>query len=177
MHIIIGIITAIAGLIWALNSLQNAGVDLNAFNPFTWARRRKWEKQLGVKPMHGLRDSMEAAALLVVAVAVAEGEITRDTKMGILKLFEEEFGISRGRSLELFSASAYMLKDVLDMPSEVRHVLAPSKADYRQGHIEKLLTMMDKVAGFEGEVSRIQSEIIDAVKREFDLNIEQPANW
>ena len=34
MHIIIGVITAIAGFMWALHSLQNAGVDLNAFNPF-----------------------------------------------------------------------------------------------------------------------------------------------
>ncbi|MEX2962926.1 hypothetical protein [Microbulbifer sp. TYP-18] len=69
MHILIGIITAIAGLVWALNSLQNSGVNLNAFNPFMWLRRRKWEKSLGTKPMHALTDSMEVAALLVVAVA------------------------------------------------------------------------------------------------------------
>ena len=37
---LIGFITALAGLIWALHSLQNAGVNLNAFNPFYWARRR-----------------------------------------------------------------------------------------------------------------------------------------
>jgi len=177
MHILIAVITAIAGLLWALNSLQNAGVDLNAFNPFTWARRRKWEKRLGTKPMHALQDSMEAAALLVVAVARAEGEITRDTKMEILKLFEQEFGISRSRSLELFSASTYMLRDVLDIPAEVRHVLAPSKADYRQGHIEKLLGMMHRVATAEGEASPAQGDIINAVKREFDLDSEQPAHW
>lgn len=44
MHILIGLITAIAGLVWALHSLQNAGVNLNGFNPFYWMRRRKWEK-------------------------------------------------------------------------------------------------------------------------------------
>ncbi|WP_250460914.1 hypothetical protein [Microbulbifer litoralis] len=177
MHIIIGIITAIAGLLWALNSLQNAGVNLNAFNPFTWARRRKWEKKLGTKPMHGLTDSMDAAALLVVAVAKADGEITRDTKLEVLRLFEQEFGISRGRSLELFSASTYMLRDVLDMSAEVRHVLAPSKADYRQSHIDKLLDMMHRVADFEAEATQAQLGLIDAVKREFDLNAGQAANW
>lgn len=177
MHIIIAVITAIAGLIWALNSLQNAGVDLNAFNPFTWARRRKWEKKLGVKPMHALRDSMEAAALLVVAMAKEDGEITRDTKMEILQLFEQELGITRKRSLELFSSSTYMLRDVLDMSAEVRHVLAPSKDDYQNSHIEKLLKMMQQVAGFEGEVSQGQADIIDAVKKEFRLDVEQPAHW
>ena len=60
MHIIIGLITAIAGFIWALHSLQNAGFDLNALNPFTWARRRKWEMQLGTKPMHALTDSIRS---------------------------------------------------------------------------------------------------------------------
>lgn len=177
MHIIIGIITAIAGLAWALNSLQNAGVDLNAFNPFTWARRRKWEKKLGTKPMHGLTDSMESAALLVVAVAKADGEITRDTKLEVLRLFGQEFGINRARSLELFSSSTYILRDVLDMSDEVRHVLAPSKADYQRSHIDKLLDMMRKVADFEAEATRVQLGLIDAVKREFDLNTEQPANW
>lgn len=177
MHIIIAVITAIASLLWALNRLQNAGVDLNAFNPFTWIRRLKWERKLGVKPLHALQDSMEAAALLVVSVAMVDGEITRDTKMEILKTFEEEFGISRKRSLELFSSSTYMLRDVLDMPSEVRHVLAPSKADYQPGHIDKLLNMMQKVAEFEGAVSEVQRGIIDAVKREFDVDKEQPASW
>lgn len=80
MHIIIATISAIAGLLWALNHLQNSGVALNSFNPFLWARRRKWAKQLGAKPMYGLTDSMEAAALLVVAVAKEHGDITRDTK-------------------------------------------------------------------------------------------------
>lgn len=177
MHIVIAIITAVAGLIWALNSLQNAGVDLNAFNPFTWARRRKWEKQLGVKPMHALRDSMEAAALLVVAVAKADGDITRETKMEVLQIFEQEFGISRSRSLELFSASVHMLRDVLDMASEVRHILNPSKGDYRETHIEKLFSMMQRVATFEGDISKAQGDIIKAVKREFDMNAEQPAHW
>ena len=103
MHILIGLITAVAGLIWALHSLQNAGVNLNAFNPFTWMRRRKWEKQLGIKPMHALTSSMDAAALLVVAVAKEHGDITRESKLEILSLFEKEFGVKRNRSIEMYS--------------------------------------------------------------------------
>ncbi|MCV6615118.1 MAG: hypothetical protein OIF35_09090, partial [Cellvibrionaceae bacterium] len=150
MHIIIGLITAIAGLIWALNSLQNAGVDLNAFNPFTWARRRKWEKRLGVKPLHALTESMDVAALLAVSVAKDEGEITRDTKLELLALFEKEFGIKRSRAIELFSASTYLLQDVINMPAEIRHVLKPSKESFTEAHIEKLISMMKFAASTEG---------------------------
>ena len=36
MHYVIGLITAVAAFLFALNRLQNAGLDLNALNPFLW---------------------------------------------------------------------------------------------------------------------------------------------
>ena len=176
MHILIGLITAIAGLIWALHSLQNAGVNLNAFNPFTWIRRRKWEKQLGTKPMHALTETMDAAALLVVSIAKEHGDITRDTKLEILSLFEQEFGIKRSKSIEMYSSSIYMLQDVLNMAEEVRHVLKPSKADFSQSHVDKLLAMLNKVAELE-ETTDGQKFIIQAVEEELQVNEEKPEKW
>ncbi|MDH5764575.1 MAG: phenylacetic acid degradation protein [Gammaproteobacteria bacterium] len=177
MHIVIGVITAIAGLIWALYSLQKAGVDLNSFNPFAWARRRRWENKLGIKPIHSLKDTMEAAALLVVSVVTCEGEITRDTKMDLIKIFEDDFGISNGKANELFTSSAFMLKDVMNMQLEVKHVLAPTKDDFEQSHIIKLLEMMEKAGNLENEASSQQQLIIEAVEKEFDFKSEKPKNW
>ena len=65
MHILIGILTAIAGLVWALYRLQNSGVNLNSFNPFFWFRRRKWEKNLHGKQLHRLDKPIDVAAALV----------------------------------------------------------------------------------------------------------------
>ncbi|TVZ37292.1 tellurite resistance protein TerB [Alteromonadaceae bacterium 2753L.S.0a.02] len=175
MHILIGIITAIAGLIWALHSLQNAGVDLNAFNPFTWARRRKWEKQLGTKPMHALTDTMEAAALLVVAVARQKGDITREVKQETLSLFQTEFGVNESRAAELFSASSHLITGVLDMALEVRHVLAPSKEDFQVTQVEKLLQMLRQIAALEGGANESQQRIIEAVRNE--LNPPEARSW
>lgn len=177
MHIIIGVITALAGFFWALHSLQNAGVDLNAFNPFTWMRRRKWAKKLGTKPMHALTDSMDAAALLVLAVAKAEGEITRETKMEILELFEREFGIKRNRSIELFSSSVYFLDGTMNMAAEVKHVLAPSKREFQPAQVKKLLDMLTAVASLEGGSSARQAAIIDAVGTEFEVKAEKATQW
>ena len=69
MHIIIAIVTAIAGLIWALIRLQNSGIDLNSFNPFYWARRRKWERQYTMKPIHNLQQPLDAAVVWLVGIA------------------------------------------------------------------------------------------------------------
>lgn len=177
MHILIGILSAAAGLVWALYRLHEAGVDLNAFNPFTWMRRKRWEKQFGTKPMHALTESMAAAALLVVAVAKEKGEITRDTKLEILSLFEKEFGIQQNKALDMFSDSTYMLQDVLDMAAEVRLVLMPSKNQFQESHISKLLTMLTDVANKEGEATPAQLAIIQAVKEALDVKKEKPENW
>lgn len=177
MHIVIGLITAIAGLIWALNSLQNAGFDLNSLNPFTWLRRRRWEKKFGTKPLHALTDSMEVAAVLVTSVAKVEGEITRETKMEILEIFEEEFGIKRNRSIELFSSSIYLLGDVLNMEEEVRHVVKPSKDTFTESHINKLISMLKRTAKLEGEPSEGQVRIMSSVEKEFLPKDEKPSKW
>lgn len=176
MHIVIGIITAVAGLIWALNSLQNAGVNLNAFNPFAWARRRRWEKQLGTKPMHGLTESMDAAALLVVAVAKEHGDITRETKMEILSMFENEFGVKRSKSIEMYSSSIYLIEGTLNMASEVRHILKPSKEKFTDSHIAKLLAMLNAAADLENTTEG-QRAIIKAVEHEFKINEVHPQKW
>ena len=176
MHILIGLITAVAGLIWALHSLQNAGVNLNAFNPFTWMRRRKWEKQLGIKPMHALTSSMDAAALLVVAMAKEHGDITRESKLEILSLFETEFGIKRSKSIEMYSSSVYMLQGALNMADEVRHILKPSKKDFGNNQVTKLLDMLNTVACLE-DTTEGQKAIIKAVEQELTLKAEQPEKW
>jgi len=177
MHIVIAVITAVAGLIWALNSLQRSGVDLNAFSPFTWLRRRKWEKKLGTKPIHALKDSMEAAALLMVAVAKEEGDITRDSKMEILDMFEEAFGLSRSKAISLFSSCTFMLKDEVHIVGEVTKILAPSKDDFDQSHVEKLIGMLNKVAAKEGRPSEAQAEIIHAVAKSLQGSDYAAENW
>lgn len=177
MHIVIGLITALAGLLWALNRLQNEGVDLNAFNPFLWMRRRNWEKQLGTKPMHGLTESMDAAALLLVSVACEDGVITREAKMEILNVFQQEFGLDRSSAISLFSSSNYMLKDVSNMPQEVRNVLKPCKDKFEQSHIDKLLAMLNNVASMEGPPTSGQLQIIEEVVVELKSGTEIASNW
>ena len=57
---LIALLGAIAGLIWAINSLEKAGLSLN---PFTWWRRFQWRQKHGVKPLYNLRDPAEVAAV------------------------------------------------------------------------------------------------------------------
>ena len=45
MHIVLGVLSAVAGLIWAIVALQRSGFDPASLNPFLWYRRSQWRKK------------------------------------------------------------------------------------------------------------------------------------
>lgn len=164
MHILITVITAIAGLVWALYRLQNSGVNLNAFNPFYWLRRRAWEKKLTTKPYHAFDRPLEAAALLIVGVAKAEGDISREMKAEILAEFTDTFQLSESDATELLASNVYFLKDIDALEHEVANVLKPVRAQFSAEQTSSLLNLLQKFAQSEGAVNRQQQAIIDAVR-------------
>ena len=69
MHYIIGLITALAGLLWALNSLQRSGFKLSSINPFAWHRRSQWSQKYGADPVTRVQDPLELVAVLLMGMA------------------------------------------------------------------------------------------------------------
>ena len=69
MHIIIGLLTTTAGLIWALHALQNSDFDLNSLNPFYYARRRKWQNTYGARAILNIDEPMTLGAVMILGVA------------------------------------------------------------------------------------------------------------
>ncbi|MDY6919710.1 MAG: phenylacetic acid degradation protein [Pseudomonadota bacterium] len=177
MHIIIGIITAIAGLVWALHSLQNSGVDINSFNPFTWARRRKWEKLYGAKPLYNLEKPMDAAGALIVGLIKQEGEVTREQKQGVIQLFERRFHLNEQEAAELFSASSHLIKDEMNIDQSVKNILSPSISKFDPDMISSLLDMMKSAAELEGSPTRDQNKIIDAVVAYANEALKPARRW
>lgn len=163
MHILIALISAIAGLLWALHSLQKSGVNLTGLNPFYWMRRRKWEQQYAAKPLHRLDNPMDAAAVLVVGVVKLEGDISREQKRELISLLENEFKISSDQATEMFGSCVYLLKDCLDLSAEVKNILAPAMSRFDAEKSESLLDMLRRAAALEGNTTEAQAELIEAV--------------
>jgi hypothetical protein len=151
MHIIIGVLTAAAGLIWALYRLQHSGVDLNAFNPFYWLRRRKWEKQLGTKALHRLE---------------------RELRKEVTALYEKEFQIPHTKALELFAASIHLLREAGNLEAEVRPILAPCKSKLTSEQIASLMSMLTRAADFEPHAKPTKERFIQCVERELEPQIK-----
>ncbi|MDC0598621.1 TerB family tellurite resistance protein [Gammaproteobacteria bacterium] len=174
MHILIGLLTAIASLIWALNRF---GVDVNSFNPFHWHRRNKWKKQFDTKPLHLLKKPIEAAAVLLIGTVNAEGLISREQKAEVMKVFTDEFQQDQSTATDLFVSGTFMLKDVIDVAAEVPHILAPNKEFFTQEQSQSLLKVLSRMASLEGEMTQAQKDIVDAVETELLREKIVPGKW
>ena len=174
MHILIALITAIGSLLWALSHF---GVDIHSLNPFNWHRRNKWRKAYEAKPLHTLQKPIEAATVLLVALLTSEGLVSREQKEELIKVFITEFQQTEDNAANYFGSALFLLKDSLDIVPEIPHILAPSKDSFSDEQISSLLSLMKRIALFEGSISDKQNEIISAVENELTKNISKPGAW
>jgi hypothetical protein len=178
MHIIIGIISAAAGLIWAINSLQRSGLDLNSFNPFYWARRRKWEKLRGANPLHSINQPIEAATVIIVGALKEIGEITTEQKNRLIEIFQSQLHLSEASSKEAFSSAIFMVKDLINFHQSIKNILAPTIDSFTPEQSQSLIKIVEEVIKLDGEPTETQSLIIKSLKSEFKrTNGELPVKW
>lgn len=178
MHIVISVLTALAGLIWALTMLHRSGVDLNSFNPFFWLRRRRWQKLHGTNPLYKLSSPIEVATVLVVALVKVEGEITREQKSSVLEIFTHEFHLSASQAGDAFSSSAFLLQNEMHIANSIKKIVDPCKNQFSPDQVSSLLSILNRVARLEGDASENQSELLAAITKAFGQTAEtQQSAW
>ena len=163
MHILIGAISALAGLIWAFVALQRAGLDLNSLNPFLWLRRARWKKKYCEKPIYTLDQPLDVAALLLLGVAKCEGEISAEQKSEITAIYENEFHLDREEASDLLLASTYLL--------------AKSAPAFTSEQVNSLLALLRRVGSIEGTLNGEQNKLIEAVQNYFDKTRTRSGKW
>jgi hypothetical protein len=177
MHIVIGVISALAGLCWALIALQRSGLDLNELNPFLWARRRKWRKLYGTKPIFNLTKPLEVAAVLIVGILREEGEISREQKSEVLRIFEQEFHLDAGKAIEMYKSCLFLLKDEMNIDQSVQGIITPARSNFTPEQAESLINLLRRVAAMEGSPGPIQARIIEKVENEFGRESAPAGVW
>ncbi len=164
MHVIIAFLTAVAGLLYALERL---GVDIGWLNPWAWRRRRRWMKQLHTNPAFNIDQPMEAAALLLLATARIDGDLSMEEKNALKALFVSEFRQSDRDASSLLSSSTYLLGAGDDVFSRPQEVLQRSLDKFSQDQKTSTINLMTQVAELGGAPSQRQRELIDAVQTVF----------
>jgi uncharacterized tellurite resistance protein B-like protein len=177
MHIVIAAITAIAGLLWALSSLQRSGFQLSSLNPFLAYRRWQWSRTYGARPIYKLQRPIDVAAVLLLGVAKADGAITSDQKRELLGMFQSEFSLSRDEASDLLLASSHLIRDEIYLVDHLDKILQRSAERFEPEAVASLLAMMRKVAALDGAINTEQSKLIDATERYFANQIKPTDKW
>ena len=167
MHVIIAAITALAGLLWAINSLQRSGFSLSSINPFLAYRRWKWSRTYGSKPIYKLERPMDVAAVLLLGIAKADGEITSDQKKTLQGMFQSEFEISRDEAADLLLASSHLIRDEIYIVDHLDKILDRSAERFEPEAVASLLAMMRRLAAMDGAINGEQGKLIEATERYF----------
>lgn len=177
MHVVIGVLTALAGLIWAILALQKAGITLSSFNPFLWQRRMDWKKNLGEKPLYALSDPMEVAAVLILGVAKCEGETSAEQKRDIQDIFETDFRLGHDEAADLLLASSHLIRNEIYLVDNLDAILKKSQSRFKARQVESMLSMMRRTGELEGELNEEQRKIITATERYFGRTSQARHAW
>jgi uncharacterized tellurite resistance protein B-like protein len=167
VHIIIAAITALAGLLWAINSLQRSGFHLSSLNPFLAYRRWKWSRTYGSKPIYRLERPMDVAAVLLLGIAKADGDITSDQKRELQAMFQSEFEISRDEAADLLLASSHLIRDEIYIVDQLDKILERSAPQFEPATVGSLLALMRRLAAMDGSINGEQQKLIEATERYF----------
>lgn len=178
MHIVIGLLSALAGVIWAFVALQRAGFKIDSLNPFAWYRRTKWNKQYATPPLHRLSNPIDVAAVLLLGVAKCEGEISAEQKKAILQIFEQTFHLSATDASDLLLASAHLIRNEVYVGDQLPKILEPSKESFTPPLVSSLLQLMRSVSTIEGPSNDEQEKLITATEKFFRAVLKRdPNSW
>lgn len=163
MHIVLGLLATIVTILILLHRLADAGIDLGGLNPFLWHRRRTWRKKYEGSPLYALDSPMEAAALMIVATAKCDGEISAEQKRHILETFEREFHLSARDASALLASSVHLLAAATDVSDDAGKILARSRERFTPDQAASTVVLMERLAELEGGPTSMQRELIEAV--------------
>jgi|TARA_B110000908_G_C10230559_1_gene440341 uncharacterized tellurite resistance protein B-like protein len=164
MHLLIALLTAIATLLFALDRI---GIDIGWLNPWAWRRRRQWMKQLNANPAFNLDTPMEAMALLLLATARIDGDLSSDEKQELRKIFEDSFNQNTRDSSALLSSSTYLLGDGLEVFKRPQDVVSKSLEKFSSEQRESSIQLLTRISEVSGPASDSQKDYISSIRGVF----------
>lgn len=163
MPVILGVLGSIVTILFLLRHLAELGIDLAGLNPFLWHRRRQWMKRSQGNPIYRMDNPMDVTALMMVAAAKSDGDMTSEEKHKILEMFQDEFKLSRRDASDLMVASVYLLHDGSELRANVDKVLTRCIGNFTREQAESAAAMIARVAEIDSRPNEIKQEFVQAV--------------
>ena len=114
-------------------------------------------------PIYQMDNPMDVTALMMVAVAKADGDMTAEEKHKILDMFREEFALSKRDASDLMVASVYLLRDGSELRTNVGKVMARCIDKFTREQALSASTMISNVAAIDGRPNEIKGELVRTI--------------
>jgi hypothetical protein len=177
MHIILSALGAIITILVLLNRLEASGIDIGWLNPFAWKRRRDWAKKYHANPIYSLDSPMEITALVMVALAKSEGEISAEQKREILSKYQEVFHLSEESASELFSSITFLLKEDISAIKDINKLLDPSGDQFTPEQASSTISLFKHISSLEGAENSFQKDVIRSFEEYFSAKSKTASEW
>ncbi|MCP5144724.1 MAG: TerB family tellurite resistance protein [Gammaproteobacteria bacterium] len=177
MHIILAVLGSLVTVLWYLHRLAEMGIDLGGLNPWLWRRRRRWRKHYDANPIYKIDHPMEMTALLLVAVAKADGDMSSQEKQTLLNVFRDEFHQSERDAAGLLISSTHLLGKGDEVRSDLATVMAASLDRCSPAQAQSALELMQRVAESSGAPSAMQSDLLDAARQALMPTLAPKGKW
>ncbi len=177
MHVVLGALGTLVTILWLLYRLADMGIDLGGLNPFLWQRRRGWKKRHDANPIYKIDSPLEATALLMIAVAKADGDMCSEEKTELLRLFAEEFHMSSREAAGLLISSSYLLRKGDEVRENLKQVLKPSLPNFTPGQARSALDLLTQVSQVAGPASELQEQLITSTNQLLNAKVAENGKW
>lgn len=163
MHIILGLLSLVASVLWIVylwQGLRGRSCGTNMRPAGQWIKPKKF-----ADPLRLVNDPMEAAMLLMLAITASRGILTTGQRDAITGMAEKTFQLTPSQAEELYISSSHLLNQapypdkILKNMGEIisRSCSAAEKAE--------CVAMLEAAAAAEGAPSDAQRAQIGQVKR------------
>ena len=168
MHIIIGILTALAALFWAFTRFAGAAREgRDAVEDLTSLyRRQKWQSKSKRRLIEAISDPRESASILLLQIALYRGILDHDQEVAIHSEIATLFDIPSSEAVELCGFARVALGELNDAGNNLKVLLAPIVQYCTDEEQSAFLISLSKVAKLGGDPTDRQTELINRIRHQ-----------
>lgn len=161
MHILVSLLGVLGMAIFILWRIQQAAYLAREVADVAGSakglfRRWRWRRKVNASPIDLIEDPREAASVLMIAVAQADGRISDTERQVIAHQIKKFFGASDGQAGALIAQSEWVVREGID-PSEVMRRLTPllqkTTTSAQRGQLIAMLTATATADGIQDEMT------------------------
>ena len=171
MHIlmmIIGVLSTIGVIIWRIQMATHAAKEIGDFakGAANLPRKLAFRRKTGKAGSDLVTDPREAAVVLMLEMARANGEVTADQKAAIQDIICDQFGFSSDEAEEVLVKASWVSAPEAGTDKLVRRMIKLICANVTHEEVVELDGMLERISEVDGLPSSAQLDVLQAFRRQ-----------